>query len=332
MKHHARERSGGARDNRQRHAAERRTSEARCLNALPQDLLSVFFQQMAGVPLLTADEEIQLAKAIEAGKSALSVADGLVVSSRAELIAKGRAARDRFVAANLRLVVSMAAEQARRSGVTLDDLVQDGTLGLIHAVDKFDWRRGYRFSTYATWWIRRELQYGAANASRTIRLPLLVHAAVMRLRAARARLERETGQAPTVAQLALATNLSVQQVLRATEAERHVVSLDMVPPDGQPLSDVVADGFDLADHVMQLRAQDEIFTAVRRRLDERSWQVVSRRFGIPEGTPATLDGIGTDLGISRETVRLILNRSLDLLRDDLKGHAGNAATTRSSPR
>lgn len=284
---------------------------------LPQDLTSVFFAKMGSVELLTAAEEVALAKAIEAGRLAeMSLENGTPAPEASKRIDMGHRAAERFVAANLRLVVRMAADMAGRAAVPLDDLVQEGTVGLIHAVERFDWRRGYRFSTYATWWIRRELQHGMAVQSRTIRLPFAVHAAVARTIAASARLESETGRAPTVVELAAATNLSAKEVARALHAERTVVSIDAAIGD-RARSEVIADGVDVAEQVAAELDSRHVVAQVRECLDDRGWQIVARRFGLLGTDPATFETIGAELNLSRETVRLALNEALSTLRTTL---------------
>jgi RNA polymerase nonessential primary-like sigma factor len=177
---------------------------------VPEDLLDLYFTELGRVRLLTAEDEVRLAQAIEAGEAAARLAAG-EAADRAALerqVTAGREAFDHFVAANLRLVVSVAAQFTRRSRLDLHELIQEGNLGLIRAVEKFDWRRGFKFSTYATWWIRQAIQRGVAANERTIRLPVALHDALVKVRAARARLEGELGRPPTVDELAEATRLT----------------------------------------------------------------------------------------------------------------------------
>ena len=271
--------------------------------------------------LLSAEEEVALAKAIEAGRAAEHLlAEGDAPAAAAATARRGRRAAERFVAANLRLVVRMAADLAGRSAVPLDDLVQDGTVGLIQAVERFDWRRGYRFSTYATWWIRRELQHGLGEQSRTIRLPFAIHTAVARVRAATARLESETGRRPTLEELSVATNLSVKQVEGATGAEHEVVSLDATRGELRAHADGVAANEDIASDVVEQIERCAVLARARARLDERSWQVVAMRVGLPDSLPASFKTIGAELGISRETARLLYNEALSQLRAELAPH------------
>src|SRR5687768_18045708 len=161
------------------------------MNAVPDDLLDLYFSELGKVRLLTAEDEVRLAKKIEAGHAAQEKLDA-GASQREELeraVREGQEAFDHFVAANLRLVVSVAAQFSKRSTLDLGELIQEGNLGLLRAVEKFDWRRGYKFSTYATWWIRQAIQRGVAGSERTIRLPVALHDALVKVRAASARLE-----------------------------------------------------------------------------------------------------------------------------------------------
>jgi RNA polymerase nonessential primary-like sigma factor len=151
--------------------------------SVPEDLLDLYFSELGKVRLLTAEDEVRLAKTIEAGRAAQERLDAGVddKAERAELerqVREGQAAFDHFVAANLRLVVSVASQFSKRSTLDLGELIQEGNLGLLRAVEKFDWRRGYKFSTYATWWIRQAIQRGVAGSERTIRLPVALHDAL----------------------------------------------------------------------------------------------------------------------------------------------------------
>ena len=290
---------------------------------LPQDLTSVYFAKMSRVALLTAAEEVALAKAIEAGRAAERLlAEGDAPPDAAAAVRRGARATERFVSANLRLVVRMAADLAGRTAVPLDDLVQDGTIGLIQAVERFDWRRGYRFSTYASWWIRRELQHGLGEQSRTIRLPFALHAAVARVRAATARLESETGRRPTLEELSAATNLSVKQVEAAGDAERDVVSFDASRTDLRAFADAIPAADDVAHEVVEGAHRRTVLEQARTRLDARSWRVVARRVGLVGPEPASFETIGAELGMSRETARLIYNAAiLDLQSEPALGTA-----------
>jgi RNA polymerase sigma factor (sigma-70 family) len=294
---------------------------------VPSDLLDLYFSELGRVRLLTADDETRLAKAIEAGQAArerLAAGAELDAATRAELERLDRAGRqafDDFVAANLRLVVSIAAKFAKRSSLGLDELIQEGNLGLIRAVEKFDWRKGFKFSTYATWWIRQAIQRGVAASERPIRLPVATHDALIKVRAAASRLESEQGREPTIEELSAATNTSVELVLRALESDYAVTSLDRpvgTDNDGGELGDFVAVATDApADEVVDRHFMDGLFDMARSQLDDRSWYVVSRRFGLDGREVQTLDSLGKELGLSRESVRKIEKLALGRLREQL---------------
>jgi RNA polymerase nonessential primary-like sigma factor len=293
------------------------------MSTVPEDLLDLYFTELGKVRLLTGDDEARLAKAIEAGVLAGQLlADGDPRHAELErTVREGRAAFDHFVAANLRLVVSVAAQYSKRSNLDLGELIQEGNLGLIRAVEKFDWRRGFKFSTYATWWIRQAIQRGIAGSERTIRLPVALHDALVKVRAARARLEAETGREPSVAELAKATRLSVERVTRALDSDHVVTSLDRRighDADAGELGDFVAVAPDAPElEVVDREHTAEVFARARDHLDERSWYILSRRFGLDGDGIATLEVLGRELGLSRESVRKIEYQALAVLRDEL---------------
>jgi RNA polymerase nonessential primary-like sigma factor len=291
------------------------------MSTVPEDLLDLYFTELGRVRLLTAADETRLAQAIEAGVRAGERLLAEEPANRAELeraVAEGRAAFDHFVAANLRLVVSVAAQYSKRTSLDLGELIQEGNLGLIRAVEKFDWRKGFKFSTYATWWIRQAIQRGMAGNERTIRLPVALHDALIKVRAARARLESETGREPTVAELAKATRLSVERVTRALEGDHVMTSLDRrVGPDTDAgeLGEFLAVADDAPEsEVVEREHVAGILAQARDHLDERSWYVLSRRFGLDGNDIATLEVLGRELRISRESVRKIESQALAVLQ------------------
>jgi RNA polymerase sigma factor (sigma-70 family) len=294
---------------------------------VPEDLLDLYFSELGKVRLLTAEDEVRLAKTIEAGREAQERLDSGEVTKedeRANLEQKvrdGQAAFDHFVAANLRLVVSVAAQFSKRSTLDLGELIQEGNLGLLRAVEKFDWRRGYKFSTYATWWIRQAIQRGVAGSERTIRLPVALHDALVKVRAASARLEAETGREPTVDELAQATRLSTDKVQRALEGDHSMTSLDRpvgFDSDASDLGEFVAISDDSpADEVVERTFMQDLFELARARLDDRSWYVLQRRYGLDGRQTLTLDALGRELSLSRESVRKIENQALSRLQEEL---------------
>jgi RNA polymerase sigma factor (sigma-70 family) len=291
--------------------------------SVPEDLLDLYFSELGKVRLLTAEDEVRLAKTIEAGRDAQAELDA-GEGKRDELerkVREGEEAFDHFVAANLRLVVSVAAQFSRRSSLDLGELIQEGNLGLLRAVEKFDWRRGYKFSTYATWWIRQAIQRGVAGSERTIRLPVALHDALVKVRAASARLESETGREPTIEELAKATRMTSAKVLRALEGDHAVTSLDRPvghDSDASELGEFVAVASDSpAEEVVERSFLTEVFDVARESLDERSWYVLTRRFGLDGRDAVTLDTLGKELGLSRESVRKIENQALAKLQEEL---------------
>jgi RNA polymerase primary sigma factor len=254
------------------------------------DSLQLFLADIGRHKLLTAAEEVTLAKAIERGDVT---------------------AKRRMIESNLRLVVSIA-KGYRGLGVPFLDLIQEGTLGLNRAVEKFDWRRGYKFSTYATWWIRQSVQRAVANHARTIRVPVHVVERQQKLGRAARRLEVELGREATKAELAEATGLPIQHVDEALGAAQASVSLNQTvgADDEGELGDLFADReapdpFDEAEE--SLRKQ-----GVRRALDalpERERRILELRFGF-EGEPWTLEAIGHELDLTRERVRQLESQAL----------------------
>jgi RNA polymerase primary sigma factor len=261
------------------------------LAAMTTDSLQLFLNEAGRYPLLTAAQEVALAKRVERGD---------------------KAAKDLMVNSNLRLVVSIA-KRYQGHGLSLLDLVQEGIIGLIRAVEKFDWRRGYKFSTYATWWIRQAVQRGVANKSRTIRIPVHIVEREQKLARAERELLVELERPPTEEELAMRTKLPLKHVREVRAAARSVASTD------QPL------GADSDSTLGELVAGDHPSTeeeaaaslrrdAVRRALDslpERERRVLELRFGIgSEGEPTSLEQIGKELGITRERVRQIETEAL----------------------
>ena len=265
------------------------------------DSLTLFMNQLGRYPLLTAAEEVELAKRIERGD---------------------RAAKERMINSNLRLVIHNARKYTGH-GVSLGDLVQEGIIGLNRAVEKFDWRKGFKFSTYATWWIRQSCQRAIANYSKTIRVPVHVEERRSKLARVRQRFEVEHGREPTVEELAEASQIELQHVREALDAVEASVSLNqrVGEDDGAEFGDLIADR-DATDP--EEAAGDVMRTeAVRRaleRLPDRQRQIVELRFGL-DRQPISLEAIGRELGLTRERVRQLeaeaLRRLESLLADEL---------------
>jgi RNA polymerase sigma factor (sigma-70 family) len=307
-----------------------RRVESKTRTNVPEDLLDLYFSELGKVRLLTADDEVRLAQTIERGREAQEKLDAGVKKDKDRkaleaAVREGQAAFDHFVAANLRLVVSVAAQFSKRSTLELGELIQEGNLGLLRAVEKFDWRRGYKFSTYATWWIRQAIQRGVAGSERTIRLPVALHDALVKVRAASARLESETGREATIDELAEATRLTPDKVERALEGDHSMTSLDRpvgYDSDASDLGEFVAIADDSpAEEVVEGMFRQGLFQMAQDSLDERSWYVLQRRYGLDGAQSVTLDALGRELGLSRESVRKIENTALLRLQQELSAAA-----------
>lgn len=298
---------------------------------VPDDLLDLYFKEMKNYRLLTAEEEIDLGRKKDVGIKAKRELDEASTNGgyfdpekRQELEQKAeqgdRAVQD-LVKANLRLVVWQAGKFNKQFRIGLDELVQEGNGGLIRAAEKFDPERGYKFSTYATWWIRQAMQRGIANSKRTIRLPQLLHDAVAKIGAARERLEGETGRTPTIHELAEATNLDEDTVRRASTAEKTTISYNR-PVGNEEGRDELFDFVAVSDNDTEEEAVESIYADTvlelsEQLVDETTWNMVIRYYGVNGGVPETLDQIAEDNGVSRETVRKIIKAGLQTIRETI---------------
>jgi RNA polymerase sigma factor (sigma-70 family) len=292
-----------------------------------EDLVALYLEEIGRYPLLTKDDEVRLARRIEAGSAARAVVEergGPDAARRRELeqtVRDGEAATQAFVNANLRLVVSIARKY-QSSGLPLLDLVQEGNLGLIHAVERFQWRRGFKFSTYATWWIRQAINRGLANTGRTIRLPIQTGERLTRALKARERLESALGRAPSLAEWAAETNTSEQDLERVLRSSLHVRSLSEPAgaESGTALGELMAD--DATPEPYEHAARSLTSTEVERVLDKLEPQerhVLRLRFGLPRGTPCTFQEVAEDLRLPGQEVREIEARALAKLRHPCMG-------------
>ena len=287
-----------------------------------EDLVRLYLEDVGRHNLLTKDDEIRLAQAIETGTAAterLETAKKLTPTQRRALkreIRQGEEAHRQFVNSNLRLVVSIA-KKYQSSGLPLLDIVQEGNLGLIHAVDKFDWRKGFKFSTYATWWIRQAIQRGIANSARVIRLPVHAGDMLTALLKLRASLEGSLGRTPTLAELAGEAELPLEKVVEVLRYAVDTVSLDEpVRDDGDAeLGDFVEDRNAVApfEHAATSLLPNEV-AKVLSVLDERERTILTLRFGLDGGGERTLEEVAEHFGLTRERIRQIEARAMSKLR------------------
>ena len=285
------------------------------------DLVRTYLNGIGRTKLLTAAEEVDLAQRIEAGLFAeerLVTAVGMDAELRADLraiVTEGRAAKSHLLEANLRLVVSVAKRYTGR-GMPMLDLIQEGNVGLIRAVEKFDYAKGFKFSTYATWWIRQAITRAMADQSRTIRLPVHLVEQINKLVRARRELAATLGREPTSAEVAESLGVDVYKVVELLGYDRDPVSLDQsVGEDGESmLGDFVADNSTgPADPVSYGLLEREVGTVLAT-LSEREREVVKLRFGLNDGRVRTLEEIGHEFGLSRERIRQIEKTCLNKLR------------------
>jgi RNA polymerase sigma factor (sigma-70 family) len=286
---------------------------ARPLGTDDADDLRLYLEAAAREPLLTKEEEVELAMTIEGGKEAEDrLRAGRLRSEKS--IAKARldvrraeAARQRFIMANLRLVVSVARKY-QGQGLPLLDLIQEGNIGLMRAVELFDWRRGFKFSTYATWWIRQGITRAIADRSRSIRLPVHIHDRLRKLNRTRFQFAQSMGREPsTVAEIDDLTEMG----------RREPLSLQSPVGEDTELGDLIeeVDSDAAFNEVEDALLREEIGGAVDRVLDERERHVVALRYGLENGQPLSLRETGKVLGLSGERVRLIEREALRKLRD-----------------
>ncbi len=285
------------------------------------DLVRIYLREIGRVPLLTAEDEVDLAKAIEAGLFADEKLHDRAPSrgcERAELetlVSEGVRGKQRLIEANLRLVVSIAKRYIGR-GLTFLDLIQEGNLGLIRAVEKFDYTRGYKFSTYATWWIRQAITRAIADQARTIRVPVHMVETINKLARVQRQLHQELGREATVDEVAKEMGIDVDRVSEIQRIAQEPVSLQS--PIGEEESDL-GDFIEDADAVVPMEAaafimlQDQL-ERVLLDLSDREQRIIQLRFGLTDGHPRTLEEVGREFGVTRERIRQIESKTLAKLR------------------
>ena len=301
--------------------AEIRRAEEAGRRVATSDLVRIYLREIGRVPLLTAEDEVELAKAIEAGLFAEEKLGGgipVLGAIRGDLellVGEGAKAKQRLIEANLRLVVSIAKRYIGR-GLVFLDLIQEGNLGLIRAVEKFDYTRGYKFSTYATWWIRQAITRAIADQARTIRVPVHMVETINKLARVQRQLHQELGREATAEEIAAEMGLEPERVAEIQRIAQEPVSLQS--PIGEEESDL-GDFIEDADAVVPIEAaafimlQDQL-ERVLDELAEREQRIIQLRFGLTDGHPRTLEEVGREFGVTRERIRQIESKTLAKLR------------------
>ena len=301
--------------------AERGAAADSGRRAATSDLVRIYLREIGRVPLLTAEDEVELAKTIEAGLFAEEKLTGgfpmlgAVHGDLVLLVGEGVRAKQRLIEANLRLVVSIAKRYIGR-GLVFLDLIQEGNLGLIRAVEKFDYTRGYKFSTYATWWIRQAITRAIADQARTIRIPVHMVETINKMARVQRQLHQELGREASADEIAAEMGLEVERVAEIQRIAQEPVSLQS--PIGEEESDL-GDFIEDADAVVPIEAaafimlQDQL-ERVLDELAEREQRIIQLRFGLTDGHPRTLEEVGREFGVTRERIRQIESKTLAKLR------------------
>jgi RNA polymerase primary sigma factor len=297
-------------------------AEAFDLSAIDiDDSISLYLKEIGQVPLLRAEEEVRLAKQMEKGKKARQrLARGEITEEKREelenLMEEGKAAQEHLVKANSRLVVSVAKKYIGR-GVPFLDLIQEGNIGLIRAVNKFDYRRGYKFSTYATWWIRQAVTRAIADQGRTIRVPVHMYEQINKLTRASRKLVQELGREPTIEEISEELDISLRKVERIMRVAQRPLSLET--PVGEENDSYLGDFIEDMETVAPGDAASR--SLLREELDEtlasltpRQVRILQLRFGLIDGYSYTLEEVGRKFGVTRERIRQIEAQALGRLR------------------
>ena len=290
--------------------------------ALTSDPVRMYLKEIGRVPLLTAAEEVDLAKRVEAGLFAsekLTMPQKLPVQFERELEVierDGQLAKKRLIEANLRLVVSIAKRYVGR-GMLFLDLIQEGNLGLIRAVEKFDYTKGYKFSTYATWWIRQAITRAIADQARTIRIPVHMVETINKLIRIQRQLLQDLGREPTPEEIGAEMEMSPERVREIQKLAQEPVSLET--PIGEEDDSNLGDFIEDSDAIVPVDAASfillqEQLDAILHTLSEREKKVIQLRFGLSDGHPRTLEEVGKEFGVTRERIRQIESKTLSKLR------------------
>jgi RNA polymerase primary sigma factor len=300
--------------------------EELALKAPTNDPVRMYLKEIGKVPLLTAEQEVILAKAIEEGEAATAELDKSVASAKKlptirmrelqRVERQGQLAKKKLIEANLRLVVSIAKRYVGR-GMLFLDLIQEGNLGLIRAVEKFDYTKGYKFSTYATWWIRQAITRAIADQARTIRIPVHMVETINKLIRIQRQLLQDLGREPTPEEIGREMEYSSEKVREILKVSQEPVSLET--PIGEEADSHLGDFIEDSDAVVPVDAASfillqEQLDSVLHSLSEREKKVIQLRFGLTDGHPRTLEEVGREFGVTRERIRQIESKTLSKLR------------------
>ncbi|HZM78860.1 MAG TPA: sigma-70 family RNA polymerase sigma factor [Candidatus Limnocylindrales bacterium] len=298
-----------------------------------RDLVGVYLHEISRTPLLDAAHEVDLAKTIEAGLYAEylldeeKIPDGVSREELERMVTEGERAKDLFIRANLRLVVSIARRYVR-SGMPMLDLIQEGNTGLVRAVEKFDYVKGFKFSTYATWWIRQAISRAIAQQERTVRLPVHLVEDVNRMRNVARQLTRELGSEPEPEQIAQALGVPLERVAELIRWSQDTVSLDTpVGDDGDTqLGDLVADSDTPSPEEIVLSALErQRIEGLLNHLDDRSAGIMRARYGLEDGREHSLTEVASRFSLSRERIRQLEIQALGRLRELARAEGLQAA-------
>jgi RNA polymerase primary sigma factor len=314
--------SKDAEEDFQSDALARKEDELAARSAGTGDPVKMYLKSIGRVPLLTAIEEVDLSKKVEAG---LFAAEKMATEKRVspslrrdleQIIREGAAAKDKLVEANLRLVVSIAKRYVGR-GMLFLDVIQEGNLGLIRAVEKFDYTKGYKFSTYATWWIRQAITRAIADQARTIRIPVHMVETINKVVRVQRQLLQDLGREPTMEEIGKEVDLPPEKVEEVLKIAQDPVSLET--PIGEEGDSHLGDFIEDSDAVVPVDAasfimMQEQLESVLHSLTDREKKVVQLRFGLTDGHPRTLEEVGREFGVTRERIRQIESKTLSKLR------------------